>query len=336
MRITPWGSILFAEEAGSDPKSATWELVDPLSVTGVTLDRNAGTSPNANIGRVNAFGFLSFEGFAILPNGVTYYGDELGPTNGTPGGKFYKFVPSPLYSGGAPITSLAQSPLKSGTMTSAGNVYGLRVSQGSNYGQGMAYGVGSWQPIAGAAGAALRTLPAAVNAQLTGYYRPEDLDLDTSALQAGNVRFCGPNTGRDEARYWGETVCFTDGTISQAGLSTGVPQVQLFVQGASELNMPDNIAYQTSRGNWLIEEDGSTDAHVDGARNNDIWDCLPDGADFDTLSDGCIRIATVNDFQAETTGGFFDASGAHYYVSIQHNSSGRATVLDVTGWGSQG
>jgi hypothetical protein len=142
VRITPWGSILFGEEAGSDPKSAMWELVNPLTVTGVVLDRNTGTSPNANIGRVNAFGFLSFEGLAILPNGVTYYGDELAPSNGTPGGKYYKFVPSPLYSGGGPdpITNLDQSPLKSGTSDAAGAVFGLRVSQGANYGQGMSYG----------------------------------------------------------------------------------------------------------------------------------------------------------------------------------------------------
>ena len=46
--------------------------------------------------------------------------------------------------------------------------------------------------------------------------------------------------------------------------------------------MPDNIAYQPGRGNWIIEEDGSTDAFIDGAQNNDIWDCLPDGADDDT------------------------------------------------------
>jgi len=38
---------------------------------------------------------------------------------------------------------------------------------------------------------------------------------------------------------------------------------------------------------------------------------------------------------AESTGGFFDSTGQHYYVSIQHNSSGFGTILDITGWGSQ-
>jgi hypothetical protein len=156
-----------------------YELIDPLAVTGATIDNVTGASSSPNIRRVNALDFLSFEGLGILPNGVTYHGDEL----------------------------------------SAGS---------------------------GAAG------------------------------------------------------------------------------------------YQPHRGNWIIEEDGSTGDFIDGSRNNDIWDCLDDGADDDTLSDGCVRIATLNDLDAESTGGFFDPTGTHYYVSIQHNSSGFGTILDITGWGSQG
>jgi hypothetical protein len=34
-----------------------------------------------------------------------------------------------------------------------------------------------------------------------------------------------------------------------------------------------------------------------GARNNDIWDCVPDGVA--SLGDGCVRIATLNDLDAE-------------------------------------
>jgi hypothetical protein len=28
----------------------------------------------------------------------------------------------------------------------------------------------------------------------------------------------------------------------------------------------------------------------------------------------------------------FDASGTHFYVSVQHNVSGVGVVLDITGW----
>jgi hypothetical protein len=326
VRVTPWGTVLFGEENGS--VGAMYELIDPLTVVGATINNVTGVTSSSKIRRVNALGFLSFEGLGILPNGVTYYGDELSASNGAPGGAYYKFVPTTPWAGGAPITNLDQSPFASGT------VYGLRVGQGSNFGQGFSYGTGTWQLLTSTPGQQLR--PLATTAKLTGYYRPEDLSLDEAALGAGNVRFCGNNTGRDPARYWGETICIIDGTVAEATSQTSSPQVQLLVQGSSQLNMADNIAYQASRGNWVIEEDGGTGDFIDGSRNNDIWDCLDDGGDDNTVSDGCVRIATLNDLDAESTGGFFDSTGTHYYVSIQHNSSGFGTILDITGWGSQG
>ena len=326
VRVTPWGTVLFGEENGS--VGAMYELIDPLTVVGATINNATGVTSTPKIRRVNALGFLSYEGLGILPNGVTYYGDELSSSNGAAGGAYYKFVPTTPWAGGPPITSLDQSPYASGT------VYGLRVGQGSNFGQGFSYGIGTWQLLTSTPGQQLR--PLATTAKLTGYYRPEDLSLDEAALAAGNVRFCGNDTGRDAARYWGETICITDGTVAGATSQASGPQVQLLVQGSSQLNMADNIAYQASRGNWIIEEDGSTGDFIDGSRNNDIWDCLDDGGDDNTLSDGCVRIATLNDLDAESTGGFFDSTGKHYYVSIQHNSSGFGTILDITGWGSQG
>ena len=49
-------------------------------------------------------GFNAFEGLGILPNGVTYYGDESGRERGAPGGAYYKFVPTTPWAGGPPIT----------------------------------------------------------------------------------------------------------------------------------------------------------------------------------------------------------------------------------------
>jgi len=111
-----------------------------------------------------------------------------------------------------------------------------------------------------------------------------------------------------------------------------VPEVQPFTIGGTSrgLNMPDNIAFQPFTGNAIVHEDAETTFEF--PHNNDLWDCLPDGQDQDLLTDGCIRIATLNDLTAEWTGGIFDASGQHFYVSIQHNISGQATILDITGW----
>jgi hypothetical protein len=320
IRVTPWGTILFGEEAGDT--GAMYELIDPLSVEGATINRTTGVSSSPKIRRVGALGFNSFEGLAILPNGVTYYGNELSANAGAAGGAYYKFVPTTPWAGGAAITSLDQSPY------SSGSIFALRVGTSGN-GQGFQYGRGSWQSIAGN-GVALRPLAAAVKA--TGYYRPEDLDIDTKALAAGKVRFCGNNTGRDSSRYFGEVICFTDGTMAASASGATIPEVTLLVQGSEEINMPDNIAYQADRGNWIVHEDGSTNGAQGGTRNNDLWDCLDDHQDDDTLSDGCVRIGTLNDLDAEWTGGFFDASGKHFYVSVQHNSSGFGTILDITGW----
>jgi hypothetical protein len=321
VRATPWGTILFGEEDGDT--GAMYELIEPLSVVGATIDRTTGASSTPKIRRVNALGFNAFEGLAIMPNGVTYYGNELSANAGAAGGAYYKFVPSTPWPGGAAITSLDQSPY------SNGSIFALRVGTSGNNGQGFQYGRGTWQAISGN-GVALHPLAVAVNA--TGYYRPEDIDIDTNALAAGNVRFCGNNTGRDSSRYFGETICITDGSVSASASGSTVPEVTLLVQGSQELNMPDNIAYQASRGNWILHEDGSTNGAQGGTRNNDLWDCLDDRSDNDSLSDGCIRIGSLNDLDAEWTGGFFDSTGQHFYVSVQHNSSGFGTILDITGW----
>jgi hypothetical protein len=335
VRRTPWGTIVFGEEAGGGPSGGRlYELVDPLHTTGVTLDRATGTFSSgtgaANLAARPALGRLSFEGLAIYPNGVTYYGDENRPAQGVPGGAYFKFIPATLRDPGAGrISALADSPY-----AAPGAIYGLRLGLregGTDYGQGTEYGLGAWVPIAPAADPDLRAQAAAL--QLTGYYRPEDADIDQAAMAEGRVRFCANNTGNEpDDQLWGEAICISDGTLAQAGANTGVPEVQLFVPGSPAVAMPDNIAYQPHRGNWIIHEDAETVTDLQGPHNDDLWDCLPDGTDPDLQSDGCIRIATLNDLTAEWTGGIFDASGHHFYVSVQHNITGQGVILDITGW----
>jgi hypothetical protein len=326
VRRTAWGTIVFGEEV----TNTGWlmEMINPLATTGVLFNRVAGTF-SGGVGAANlvvrpAVGRLAFEGLALYPNGVLYYGDEQRPLNGNPGGAYFKFVPAMPWSGGQ-ISSLDQSPL------AAGAVYGLRLGKRSgntDYGQGTNTGMGTWVPIVPSLNADLRA--ATIALKLTGYYRPEDAEVDPEALFQGRVRFCANNTGNEaQDHLWGETICVTDGTLAQATANTATPEVQYLVIGTPELAMMDNIAPQPGRGNWIIHEDG------DGAefgRNNDLWSCLEDGEDADGLSDGCVRIATINDLNAEWTGGIFDGSGEHFYVSVQHNVTGHGVVLDITGW----
>jgi secreted PhoX family phosphatase len=182
--------------------------------------------------------------------------------------------------------------------------------------------------VVNASGANLRA--AAASLKLTGYYRPEDIDIDRGALAQGLVRFCANNTGNESNDdNWGETICVTDGGIEEATTNTATPEVQYFIIGTHDFAMMDNIAYQPGRGNWIVHEDGDG---PDVGHNNDLWACLEDGDDADSLSDGCIRIATLNDLTAEWTGGIFDATGHRFFVSVQHNVTGHGVILEVTGW----
>jgi hypothetical protein len=315
VRCTPWGTVIVGEEAGPTSNPVTpggWllEIINPLQTTDVHFDRVTGLLSGANAGNVAtrpAVGRLAFEGIALYPNGVMYYGDENRPGQGTAGGAYFKFIPTVPWPGGTAITNLAASPLVSGT------VYGLRLGKRSNntdYGQGSNTGLGIWVPVTTSLNVNLRA--AAATLKLTGYYRNEAED-----------------------RNWGETICVTDGTLQETTANTATSEVQYFVMGNPELAMPDNIAYQPGRGNWIIHEDGDG---PDVGRNNDIWACLKDGEDDDTLSDGCVRIATLNDLTAEPTGGIFDATGTRFFVGIQHNVTGHGRdsrdhrLALTTGW----
>jgi secreted PhoX family phosphatase len=173
---------------------------------------------------------------------------------------------------------------------------------------------------------------AGIAAGVTGYYRTEDADLDPIALSQGKVRVCVPSTGDESNHLYGEVICLTDGSVKEAQANTAVPEVQPFTIGGTSagINMPDNIDVQPGSGNIVLDEDAETS--FGGPHNNDIWDCLPDGRDQDLLTDGCVRVGTLNDLTAEWTGGIFDATGTRYFVSIQHNISGAATILEITGW----
>lgn len=350
VRVTPWGTVLVAEEAGSSGQLL--EIVDPLDTTNVSFDRVAGTvsgADSANVAVRRSVGTLSWESIALFDSGLMYYGDENRPSSGTAGGAYFKFVPATAWNGTLQITDgsqLNQSPLASGT------VYGLRVGKrgkagtlesGSDYGQGTPYGRGAWlQMCTGVAceTTALRT--AASTNKLTGYYRPEDSDIDQAALAQGQVRWCANNTGNEgDDHWWGETICLTDGSLAEALANAASPEVQPFMMGSWDLAMPDNIAQQPYTNNWVIHEDGDIGATN---KNNDLWICLPDGMDADTLTDGCVRMATINDLPtndvaaanhgegAEWTGGFFDPTGKHFYVSVQHNMTGHGVILDITGF----
>ncbi len=345
VRITPWGTVIVAEEAGV--LGGFYEILDPLSLIGSPVNitnRNVGTtSVPAKVVKRKAVGSLSWEGISILPNGTMYYADELRPGNGNPGGGIYKFVPAtPWFPGSPAITSLANSPFVSGT------IYGMRLgTNGGNtdYGQGTEIGKGVWVAIDSLTYAdtnqnvLLRTAQTAL--KLTGYYRPEDLELDPIAFSKGVVRVCVANTGRtthtagsavEDAAIYGEILCVVDEPTPNGGSR---PNATRFIQGDPEASHFDNLAFQPSTGALLIQEDGATQMAfgiINIPRGNDIWMALPDGADRDLMSDGMIRILSLKDTDSETTGILFDATGTTAYIGLQHRVTNVGAILKITGF----
>ena len=346
VRRTPWGTIIVAEEAGAS--GGLYEIFDPVSITTPIVVTNRATGANsdpAHLFKQKAVGSLSFESLAIKADGTTIYGDELAPGNGNAGGGIYKFVPAiPFVTGQPPVTQPALSPLASG------DVYGLRVAANgsSNWGQGAEVGKGRWIKVdlAGAGvvdGNGNIILRAAQGLQrFTGFYRPEDMDIDPLASERGEFRACWANTGRlnfggdsitENSAVHGEVLCMVEEPSATATTGT-IPVVTKFVVGNPQLGMPDNVAFQPHTGNLVVLEDGPTSIVTPSGiepRGNDLWICLPDGDDDDTLSDGCVRFASVKDTSAEPSGFIFTASGEEAFVNIQHRA-----INDAAGAGNHG
>jgi secreted PhoX family phosphatase len=318
-------------------------------------NRAAGTTSDPlHLVKRKAVGSLSFESFAIQSDGTMIYGDELAPSGGNAGGGIYKFVPAVPFQGGGPVTIPGMSPLASGT------IFGLRVAAAgsSNWGQGAEIGKGSWtlvnQAAAGVVDAngnvSLRNAQALQ--RFTGYYRPEDMDIDPIAAEKGVFRACWANTGRtshaggsavENGAVYGEVMCLTEQPPSAAvpNPPTGtIPKVDRFIAGSQQAAMFDNVAFQPHTGNLVVLEDGPTSIVLPNGtsqpRGNDLWICLPDGADDDVQSDGCVRFASLRDTSSEPTGFIFLGSGEAAFVNLQHRdvdaANHRGSLMMISGF----
>jgi secreted PhoX family phosphatase len=219
-------------------------------------------------------------------------------------------------------------------------------SNNTDYGQGTEIGKGIWvlidAPLPDANGnISLRT--AQTSLKLTGYYRPEDMDLDDEAAADGITRMCfyshrthdqWRQQRRRRAATYGEVLCLLDEV--KTGATTGkAPFVTRFFAGGPDANYFDNLDFQPGTGRLVVLEDGEVEVQTgDGIelRGNDIWMLLPDGDDRDVQSDGAIRILSLTDTDAEPTGFIFDASGENAYVNIQHRSTNLGATLKISGF----
>ena len=134
------------------------------------------------------------------------------------------------------------------------------------------------------------------------------------------IRFCFAATGNKNAANFGEVQCAMDNDVTAATGETGQVAINRFVEGNTDLNQPDNLAFQPVTGNLYVIEDNSGGA--------DVWACLPDGADTDIKTDGCMKVLTIADTSAEPTGFIFTPDGTQAYVNIQHSADGNMPLVD--------
>lgn len=205
IRTTPWGTILATEE---EDDGSAYEILNSLSTDNLDFEINitdrkacgvAATFDKAtdNVVKRTALPCMAWDGLIVLPSGVVIGGDELRPGTGgadRDGGAIFRFKPA----GTAPVNPIAElkdSPLVDGT------THAMQVSCRDNtqqYGQGCEVGNAAWISVA----AATARSDARTNGA-TGYYRPEDLELDPVFEDNGAIRFCWTNTQSEDALSFG-------------------------------------------------------------------------------------------------------------------------------------
>jgi secreted PhoX family phosphatase len=366
IRTTQWGTVLATEEV-SDGRA--YEIIHPLTTTGHWIaDRATGDirdgidsdNPSPTVVQRQALPTLRWEGLSSLDTGVVYLGDEVRPgDNGldVDGGAIFKFVPTAFYNCGSTIPvrpgqlcpntirELSKSPLVSEHVYAYSASCQPRDDEGGlppdtafpQYGQSCEIGEGAWVQVD-----ALQATMEANARGATGYYRPEDLHIDPTFgifAQAQGVRFCWTNTGNGGAAIYAETLCMVDddpqadGTLTHRGLTyladrdiadDGSPfaigVAQRFVEGDPRFNSHDNLDIHPITGHVYVVEDDTF---------GEIYACLPDGADRDLKSDGCVAMLSITDPDAEPTGFIFDGTGKKAFYIVQHGQQPDA-LLDFT------
>ena len=234
--------------------------------------------------------------------------------------------PTPAGTGGS------RSRASASRRWSPGTIYGLRLGKRSRQHRlrsGHPDGLGTWVPIP-AARRPPTCAPQAATLKLTGYYRPEDLEIDPAALADGagpllrqqhRQRGGRPELGRDDLHH---------GRHARPRRRPTPPRRRCSCSSSGTRSSRCRTTSPTSPAGELDHPRGRRPSSL-GATTICGTVCA-DGADDDLLSRRLRAHRDAERPDAEWTGGVFDASGKRFYVSVQHNITGHGVVLEITGW----
>ena len=200
VRRTPWGTIIVAEEAGAT--GGFYELIDPVHITTRDQrerprrrdDQRSAASREAQGGRQPVVRELRDQA-----DGTMIYGDELAPSGGNAGGGDLQVRAGDSVPGRRPDHGSRAVAARIGhDLRAARRRVGLvELGPGRRNRQ--------WRVDGGEPGRR-RTSSTPTNniilrnaqalQKFTGYYRPEDMDIDPIAAEKGVFRACWANTGR--------------------------------------------------------------------------------------------------------------------------------------------
>ncbi|MCA9820688.1 MAG: DUF839 domain-containing protein [Nitrosarchaeum sp.] len=256
VKWTPWNTVLVGEEVSNDPGKDP--DVASANIHGLVYELDPVTGEHQ---ARPAIGSLAHEGIGIDKRGEVYVIDET-----TPGGIF-RFIPDTY-----------------GDLSS-GQLYAIKITENDGDNTGKA----EWIALDRDA-VKVNARQAAIDAGVTGWERPEDIDIMKETLYAaitGTDRVLAIELNKDVTKEF----MVTNYVKAGENVPVEIDNVGDETDEITGFNSPDNLAI-TPSGDLVIVEDNTP---------SDIWFASPD-RNNDGQADEVVLFASLRDCRAEGTG----------------------------------
>jgi len=292
---TPWGTILVGEETNSQSKP---DPDYPNAKGGLVYELIPSAADPSVLERIvarPAIGSKAHEGMRFDVQGNLYSISERNP------GYIFKFTPD-----------------RKGDLSS-GQAYVLKITSSN----GDRTGEAEWIPLDRDA-VKIDASAAADAAGVTGYNRPEDVELATStgnthgSPQTLFVAITSP-TGPVDNR-----ILAIDLREPAGGSTHSTAFVYDYVKRGlnttSEFEWPDNLALDRAGNLYIAEDPGGNFATK--RKGDDIWVARPGNGPHSPAT-SVERLGSLTDCDAEPTGLYWEKGGDRLFVNVQHRGGDR-------------